>query len=438
MDEAKALAARAHAGEAEKRAAHIPGLAPDVRPRPVASVAVIGAGTMGGGIAMNFANAGIPVTVLEAAREGLDRGLGVVRRNYEASAAKGKLTAEQVETRMGLIRPTLDYADLAGADLVIEAVFETMEVKRQVFGRLDQVAKPGAVLASNTSYLSIDAIAGFTGRPGDVVGMHFFSPANVMKLLEIVRGERTAPDVLATALDVARRIGKVGVVAGNCHGFIGNRMLEGYAREAGLLLLEGALPEQVDRALTAFGMPMGIFQMGDLAGLDVGYKSRRDRDPATFEVRSGLVADRLVEMGRLGQKTGAGYYDYAPGDRRPVPSDLVAGVIRQVAAEVGAKPRAVTDAEIVERCFLAMVNIGCEVLREGIAYRAGDIDVVWLYGYGFPAARGGPMYWAEHEVGLARALEKIRGYAAAHGPRWWTPSPLLERLAAEGRGFDAA
>jgi 3-hydroxyacyl-CoA dehydrogenase len=424
-----------HVFFAERQVTRIPGLPAGVKPRPIQSVAIIGAGTMGGGIAMNFANAGIPVTLLEVNQEGLERGLGVIRKNYEATAAKGRMTAEQVETRMGLLKPTLSYDALADADLLIEAVFETLEVKKKVFETLDRVAKKGAILATNTSYLSIDTIAGYTSRPADVLGMHFFSPANVMKLLEVVRGAQTAPDVLATALDVARRIKKVGVVAGNCHGFIGNRMLEGYGREGSLLVLEGATPQQVDQALVKFGMPMGVLQMGDLAGLDIGYKSRKDRVPGTFEVKAGAVADKLVELGRLGQKTQAGYYDYAPGQRTPLPSDIVAKVIEETAAAYGIQRREVSEQEIVERCFLAMVNIGCEVLREGMAYRASDIDIVYIYGYGFPAWRGGPMFWAEHELGLPQALEKIREYGRKHGTRWWTPSPLLERRVAEGKGF---
>lgn len=433
--QAKALQ---HVFFAERQVAKIPGLPADVKPRAIKSVGIIGAGTMGGGIAMNFANAGIPVTLLEVNQEGLDRGLGVIRKNYEATAAKGRLTSEQVETRMGLIKPTLSYDTLADADLIIEAVFETLEVKKKVFETLDRVARKGAILATNTSYLSVDTIDGYTSRPEDVLGMHFFSPANVMKLLEIVRGARTAPDVLATALDVAKRIKKVGVVAGNCHGFIGNRMLEGYGREGSLLVLEGATPQQVDQALVKFGMPMGVLQMFDLAGLDIGYKSRKDREPGTFDVKSGAVADKLVEMGRLGQKTKAGFYDYEAGQRTPIPSDVVARVIEETAAQYGIKRREISEQEILERCFLAMVNIGCEVLREGIAYRASDIDIVYLYGYGFPAHRGGPMFWAEHELGLPKALERIREYARQHGPRWWTPSPLLERLVAEGKGFAQA
>lgn len=424
-----------HVFFAERQAGKIPGLPKDMAVREVNSVAIIGAGTMGGGIAMNFANAGIPVTILEVSQEGLERGLGLVRKNYERSAARGRMTAEQVEERMALIRPTLSYDDLRGADLIIEAVFETLEVKKQVFTQLDAVAKPGAILASNTSYLSIDAIAGFTNRPQDVLGLHFFSPANVMKLLEIVRGEKTAPDVLATALTLAKRIKKVGVVTGNCHGFIGNRMLQEYRREAGLLVLEGATPGQVDKALYDFGMPMGVLQMGDMAGHDIAYRSRQEMSPEDYEPKAYRVADRLVEMGRLGLKTGGGYYDYDEGSRTPKPSDVTQKIIEEVRAEYGVQPREISDQEIIERCFLAMVNVGCEILREGIAYRASDIDTVYINGYGFPAYRGGPMFWAENEIGLGNALEKIRGYAETVSGKWWKPSPLLEKLAAEGKGF---
>ncbi len=422
-----------HVFFAERRAASIPNLPKGTATRAIRSAAVIGAGTMGGGIAMNFANAGIPVTVLEVNQENLDRGLGVVRKNYEASAKKGKLTSAQLEERLGLIKPTLSYDDLGGADLIIEAVFETMAIKREVFGKLDRVAKKGAILASNTSYLSIDEIAACTSRPGDVVGMHFFSPANVMRLCEVVRGANTAPEVLATALEVAKRIKKVGVVAGNHHGFIGNRMLSGYAYHAQILILEGAKIEQVDRAVREFGMPMGPFQMGDLAGLDIGYKSRKDREPGSYDIRFAKVADALVEMGRLGQKSNGGYYDYVPGDRTPKPSPVVEELVQKVAREVGFKQRTFSDREIVERCMLPLFNVGCDVLEEGVAYRASDIDIVYLYGYGFPAYRGGPMFWAEHEVGLAPALEKIRQYGEIVGERWTKPSPLLARLVNEGK-----
>ena len=424
-----------HVFFAERKAANVPNLDKSVTKRDIKSVAVIGAGTMGGGIAMNFLNVGIPVTLLEMTQEALDRGVGVIRKNYENTASKGKLTLEQVEQRMGLLKPTLSYEDLTQADLIIEAVFETMAIKKDVFGKLDKTAKKGAILASNTSYLSIDEIAASTSRPGDVLGMHFFSPANVMRLLEIVRGAKTAQDVLMTVVDVAKRINKVGVVCGNRDGFIGNRMLGGYSYQASLMVLEGALPEQVDAALRNFGMPMGVLQMGDLAGLDVGYKSRKDRDPATFDGRVTRSADLLVEMGRMGQKTQAGYYDYAPGDRTPRPSAVVAGIIEKVSKEYGITRRQFTDEEIVERCFLALMNVGCDVLSEGVAYRSGDIDIVYLYGYGFPAYRGGPMFWAEHEVGLKTALEKLKKYSAETGGKWLKVSPLLEQLVAQDKGF---
>ena len=430
--QAKALQ---HVFFAERKAASVPNLDKDVKRRDIKRVAVIGAGTMGGGITMNFLNVGIPVTLLEMKQDALDRGIGVIRKNYENTASKGKLTHEQVEQRMALLTPTLSYEDFKDADLVIEAVFETMAVKKEVFGKLDKVAKSGAILASNTSYLSIDEIAQATSRPGDVLGMHFFSPANVMRLLEIVRGAKTSQDVLATIVDLAKRINKVGVVCGNRDGFIGNRMLSGYSYQAMLMVLEGALPEQVDGALRNFGMPMGVIQMSDLAGLDIGYKSRKDRDPKSFDGRVTRSADLLVEMGRMGQKTQAGYYDYAPGDRTPRPSPIVKEIIEKVSAEYGVKRRSFSDEEIVERCMLALMNVGCEVLREGVASRASDIDVVYLYGYGFPAYRGGPMFWAEHEVGLKTALEKLRKFSAETGGEWLKVSPLLEQLVADGKGF---
>jgi 3-hydroxyacyl-CoA dehydrogenase len=426
-----------HVFFAERRAANVPNLDKSVVKREIKSVAIIGAGTMGGGIAMNFVNVGIPVVLLEMKQEPLDRGMGVIRKNYENTASKGKISAQQLEQRMALLKPTLSYDDLRDADLIIEAVFETMAIKKEVFAKLDKVAKKGAILASNTSYLSIDEIAASTSRPSDVVGMHFFSPANVMRLLEIVRGAKTAQDVLVTVVDLAKRINKVGVVCGNRDGFIGNRMLGGYSYQASLMVLEGAMPEQVDAALRNFGMPMGVLQMGDLAGLDVGYKSRKDRDPSTFDARVSRSADLLVEMGRMGQKTQAGYYDYAPGDRTSRPSPVVAEIIEKVSKEYGITRRTFTDEEIVERCFLSLMNVGCDVLREGVAYRSSDIDVVYLYGYGFPAYRGGPMFWAENEVGLKTALEKLRKYSADTGGKWLQVSPLLEQLVAEGRGFDS-
>jgi 3-hydroxyacyl-CoA dehydrogenase len=424
-----------HVFFAERKAANVPNLDKNVSKRDVKSVAIIGAGTMGGGIAMNFLNVGIPVTLLEMKQDALDRGVGVIRKNYENTASKGKLTLEQVQQRMALLKPTLSYDDLRDADLVIEAVFETMAIKKDVFAKLDKAVKKGAILASNTSYLSIDEIADSTSRPGDVVGMHFFSPANVMRLLEIVRGAKTAQDVLVTVVDIAKRINKVGVVCGNRDGFIGNRMLGGYAYQASLMVLEGAMPEQVDAALRNFGMPMGVLQMSDLAGLDVGYKSRKDRDPASFDGRVSRSADLLVEMGRMGQKTQAGYYDYAPGDRTPRPSPVVAEILEKASMEYGIARRKFTDEEIVERCFLALMNVGCDVLSEGVASRASDIDIVYLYGYGFPAYRGGPLFWAENEVGLKTALEKLKKYSAATGGKWLKVSPLLEKLVAEGKGF---
>jgi 3-hydroxyacyl-CoA dehydrogenase len=430
--QAKALQ---HVFFAERKAANVPNLDKDVKRRDLKRVAIIGAGTMGGGITMNFLNVGIPVTLLEMKQDALDRGIGVIRKNYENTASKGKLTLEQVEQRMALLTPTLSYDDFKDADLVIEAVFETMAVKKEVFSKLDKVAKSGAILASNTSYLSIDEIAQATSRPGDVLGMHFFSPANVMRLLEIVRGAKSSQDVLATIVDLAKRINKVGVVCGNRDGFIGNRMLSGYSYQAMLMVLEGAMPEQVDGALRNFGMPMGVIQMSDLAGLDIGYKSRKDRDPKSFDGRVTRSADLLVEMGRMGQKTQAGYYDYAPGDRTPRPSALVKEIIEKVSAEYGIKRRSFSDEEIVDRCMLGLMNVGCEVLREGVASRSSDIDVVYLYGYGFPAYRGGPMFWAEHEVGLKTALEKLRKYSAETGGEWLKVSPLLEQLVADSKGF---
>jgi 3-hydroxyacyl-CoA dehydrogenase len=383
---------------AERKASKIEGLPENTEPRPVRKVGVIGAGTMGGGIAMNFLSAGVPVTIVEMGQEALDRGTGVMRRNYEASAAKGKLTSEQVEKAMNYLQPTLDFAALADCDLIIEAVYENMDVKQDVFTRLDKIAKPGAILASNTSYLDVNAIAAVTSRPGDVVGMHFFSPANIMKLLEVVRGQQTAPDVLLTAMGVGKKIRKVPVVAGVCHGFIGNRMLMPRQLEATKLLLEGATPEQVDRVHVEFGMPMGPFQMADLAGVDIGWH----RDPTRIET----IRDQLCAMDRWGQKKGAGFYDYDE-KRRPTPSPVVQQVIEDFANKQGVERRDISDQEIVERTLYTMVNEGAKILEEGIAQRASDIDVVWVYGYGWPVYRGGPMYWADSE-GLQRIVDGLR------------------------------
>lgn len=433
--ESKALR---HVFFAERRTRKIPDLTEDGLARSVKVAAVIGAGTMGGGIAMCLADASIPVHLLETSQETLYRGLAVIRKNYEATAAKGRLSRAQVEARMNLILPTVSYDDLADADFIIEAAFETLEIKKDIFQKLDKVAKSGAVLASNTSRLSIDSIGEATARPQDVVGTHFFSPANVMRLCEVVRGSTaTSPSTLATSLELARRIGKVGVVSGNCYGFIGNRMLSGYTGQALSMVVEGALPEQVDGALRRFGMPMGPFQMSDLAGLDVGYRSRKGRTLTSREQRDYRLADKLVEMGRCGQKTGGGYYDYAEGTRTPSPSAIVSELIDDVAREHKVTRRVVSDEEIVERCIFALVNIGCEVLREEMAYRASDIDIVYLNGYGFPSYRGGPMFWAEQVIGLPTVLERVRNYHALTADPVFDASPLLIRLASETKGFDS-
>ncbi|EZP57518.1 3-hydroxyacyl-CoA dehydrogenase NAD-binding domain-containing protein [Sphingomonas sp. RIT328] len=381
-------AAQRHIFFAERQAAKIDDVPADTPLRPIRRVGVIGAGTMGGGIAMNFLSAGIPVTIVEMAQEALDRGTGVIRKNYEATAAKGRMTSGQVDTAMAALIPTLDFDALADCDLVIEAVYETMAVKQEIFGRLDGIAKPGAILASNTSYLDIDAIAACTSRPQDVLGMHFFSPANVMKLLEVVRGAKTAPDVLATVMALAKTIRKVAVVAGVTYGFIGNRMLMPRQVEANKLLLEGATPEQIDRVHVAFGMPMGPFQMADLAGVDIGWH----RDPNRIE----NVRDALAAEGRWGQKRQAGFYDYDE-KRNPSPSPRVAEIIQDWRDKTGTPQHEVTDEEIVERTLYPMVNEGALILEEGKAQRASDVDVVWIYGYGWPVYRGGPMFWAKTE-----------------------------------------
>jgi 3-hydroxyacyl-CoA dehydrogenase len=409
---------------AERKASKIEGLPEDAEPRPIRKVGVIGAGTMGGGISMNFLSAGIPVTIIEMGQEALDRGTGLMRRNYEASAAKGRLTADQVEKAMGYLQPTLEFAALADCDLIIEAVYENMDVKKEVFARLDKVAKPGAILASNTSYLNLDEIAASISRPGDVVGMHFFSPANIMKLLEVVRGAKTAPDVLLTAMQVGKRIKKVPVVAGVCHGFIGNRMLMPRQREATKLLLEGATPEQIDRVHVGFGMPMGPFQMADLAGVDIGWH----RDPSRIET----IRDQLCAMERWGQKKGAGFYDY-DDNRRPTPSPVVQQVIEDFARREGVERREISDQEIVERTLYTMVNEGAKILEEGIAQRASDVDVVWVYGYGWPVYRGGPMYWAD-SVGLGKIVDGLKRQEERMGSDFSFSQLLLDK-ARKGESF---
>lgn len=419
---------------AERQVARIPGISKETPRREINKVGIIGAGTMGGGIAMNFANAGIPVTILEVEQAALDRGLGVVRGNYERTASKGKITAEEVEARMARFTGTMSYDDLSDCDLIIEAVFETMDIKKKVFTALDAVAKPGAILASNTSYLDVDAIAQVTSRPADVLGLHFFSPANVMRLLEIVRAEATAPDVLATCVDLAKKIGKVGVVSGVCHGFIGNRMLAQYGREAGLNIIEGNMPHEVDKALFDFGMPMGPMTMSDMAGLDIGYMNRKGMDRANYETRATDWTDRVVEMDRKGLKTGAGIYDYDEGSRVPKPSETVMKIIEEESAKLSIGRVSKTDEEIVERSILALINEGAKILGEGIAYRASDIDVVYANGYGFPPYRGGPMHYADH-MGLANVYAKILANAEKYGERWWQPAPLLKELAEANSSF---
>ena len=417
-------AAQRHVFFAERQAAKVDDIGKDVEALPIAKVGVIGAGTMGGGIAMNFLNAGIPVTIVETSQEALDRGLGIIRKNYEVTASKGKMKLEDVDARMGLLTGVTDLSALADADLIIEAIFENLEVKRDVFARLDQIAKPGAILATNTSYLDIDDIAAATGRPSSVIGLHFFSPANVMKLLEIVRTKDTRKDFVATAGKLAKTIGKIGVTVGNGYGFVGNRILAARNGQSDQLVLEGATPEQVDKALYDFGFPMGHFQMRDLVGLDVGW----NREASS----SATVREILNEMGRHGQKTRGGYYDYDE-KRNHTPSPVALKVIEDFAARQGINRREIGEAEILDRILYAMVNEGARILDEKIAARASDIDITWVTGYGWPKYRGGPMFWADLQ-GVPAVLEKLKALAAAHGDAF-TPSPLIERLAAEGKSF---
>jgi 3-hydroxyacyl-CoA dehydrogenase len=405
---------------AERKASKIEGLPEGTSPREIRKVGVIGAGTMGGGISMNFLSAGIPVTIVEMQQEALDRGTGVMLKNYQASASKGKMSQEQVGQAMGLLTPTLNLEDLADCDLIIEAVFENMDVKKDIFGRLDKIAKPGAILASNTSYLNIDEIAASTSRPQDVLGLHFFSPANIMKLLEVVRGAKTAPDVLVTAMQLAKRIKKVAVVAGVTYGFIGNRMLIPRQMQSMQLLLEGATPAQVDKVYTDFGMPMGPFQMSDLAGVDIGWH----RDPTRIE----SIRDALCAADRWGQKKGAGFYDYDE-KRRPSPSPKVQEIIEQFRAKEGVQPREITDQEIVERTLYTMVNEGALILEGGFAQRASDIDVVWVYGYGWPVYRGGPMFWADTE-GLSKIVDGLKRQQDRLGPDFKVSELLVSKAEA--------
>jgi 3-hydroxyacyl-CoA dehydrogenase len=417
-------AAQRYAFFAEREVWKVPGLSKDTPMRPIKTIGIVGAGTMGGGIAMNFANAGLPATIVEATREALDRGLGIIRKNYENSARRGRLSASDVEKRIGLITGTLDIGDLDKADLIVEAVFENMDVKKEVFRKLDKIAKPSAILASNTSYLNVDEIASVTGRPGDILGLHFFSPANVMRLVEVVRAAKTEDDVLATCLDMAKKIRKIAATVGVCHGFVGNRMLAKRQQEAAKLILEGAMPWDVDKVLYDFGMPMGPFQMGDLAGLDIGWT----REAST----SSTIREVLCEQGRRGQKTGVGFYDY-DDKRNPSPSLAVEKIILDFSAKKGISRRPIGDDEILERCIYPMINEGAKILEEGIALRASDIDIIWINGYGWPAYRGGPMFYGDM-MGLGPLVDSLRTYESKFGVNF-TPAPLLEKLAAEDKSF---
>ncbi|HEY0383743.1 MAG TPA: 3-hydroxyacyl-CoA dehydrogenase NAD-binding domain-containing protein [Candidatus Elarobacter sp.] len=425
--------ARLHLFFAEREAAKLPdGSAPP--PFAVRTATVIGGGTMGTGIAMACANAGVQVTLVDLAPDVIERARGIIAGNYAATQRKGKLSQEDMDARLGRITFAMSLDAAANVDLVIEAVFEEMGVKQDVFRKLDAIAHPGTILATNTSTLDIDAIAGVTASPQDVVGMHFFSPANVMKLLEIVRGAKTSPATIAKALAFAKQIKKVGVVAGNCDGFIGNRMLHPYGREAAFLLEEGATPERVDRIIRDFGFPMGPFAMGDLAGLDVGWRIRKGRNAIAPPVgRYSKIADELCEAGRFGQKTGAGYYRYEAGNRTPIPDPFVDDVIVRNAREAGIERREISDAEILKRCMYLLVNEAAKILAEGIAARPGDVDVVWVYGYAFPAFRGGPLRWAD-SVGLQSIVDDMVAFERAHG-EYWAPAPLLRELAASGGTF---
>ncbi len=423
-----------HVFFAERAAAVIPDIGQDVKPRKVESVGVIGAGTMGQGISMSFANAGIPVTVVETAQDALDRGFGKMRETYESAAARGRMSEEDAKARFGRLTPSLSLDDLKDKDLIIEAVFENMKIKKEVFGKLDGLAKPGAILASNTSTLDVDEIARSTSRPADVVGMHFFSPANIMRLLEVVRGADSGKDAVATAMGLAKRIGKIAVLAGVCDGFIGNRMLASYGAEAQALALEGATPSQVDKAITDWGLAMGPFAMSDLAGIDVGWRIRQERPLTNEQKMRYAVNDKIAELGRFGQKTGRGFYLYAKGERIGKPDPEVEAMYAEEAKRQGIARREIGNEEIVERLLFQLANVGAQLLEEGIALRAGDIDTVYVNGYGFPAWRGGPM-WSVDAIGLKDVVEKMQRYEKAHGPRF-TPAPLLAKLAAEGKSFN--
>jgi 3-hydroxyacyl-CoA dehydrogenase len=422
---------------AEREAAKVLDVPADTPQREIKKAGIVGAGTMGGGIAMNFANAGIPVTVLEVKQEALDRGLKTIRTNYENTAKRGGIKAEDVDKRMALIKPTLSYDDLKDADVIIEAVFETMEVKEGVFKKLDEIAKPGAVLATNTSGLDVNQIANYTKRPDDVIGMHFFSPANVMKLLENVRGKATSKDVIATVMSLSKKIGKIPVLVGVCEGFVGNRMLRQRGVQSAYMLEEGALPQQIDKVIYDFGFPMGPFAMSDLAGNDVGWRIRQGKkEKEQRNVRyTGYVADAICELGRFGQKTGSGYFKYNLPDRAPIPDPEVEKIIEETSRKLGITRRAISDQEILERCLYPMVNEGAKILEEGLAQRPLDIDVIWVNGYGWPVYRGGPMWWADNVVGLKTIHDALLKYRDASGDPFWEPAPLLKKLVQDGKKF---
>ncbi len=430
-------AGQRHMFFAERESAKVPDVPKDTPVRTIASAGIVGAGTMGGGIAMNFANVGIAVTLVEISQEGLDKGLSIIEKNYAATVKKGRLSQADMDTRMGLISGTLDYADFGDADIVIEAAFEGMALKKEIFGKLDAACKPGAILATNTSTLDINEIAAATSRPEDVIGTHFFSPANVMKLLEIVRADKTSAEVIATTMKLARTIQKVGVLVGVCDGFVGNRMLHAYFSEAQQLLEEGALPQQVDKVLFDWGFAMGPFAVMDLAGIDVGWRIRKEKAAGrdTNLPYSSTVADRLAEMDRFGQKTKRGWYIYEEGSRVPTPDPEVEAMLKQVSEEKGITRRDISDEEIFKRCMYQLINEGAKILDEGIAMRPGDIDVIYIYGYGFPVFRGGPMFYGE-QVGLKNIYDDIAKFHETHGV-FWEPSSLLKRLADDGKGFGA-
>ena len=424
---------------AEREAAKVKDVPSDTPQREIKTGGIVGAGTMGGGIAMNFANAGVPVTMLETSQEALDRGLKTIRTNYENTAKRGGMKAEDVTARMALITPTLDYNALKDADLIIEAVFETMEVKETVFKKLDEIAKPGAILATNTSGLDVNQIASYTKRPGDVIGMHFFSPANVMKLLENVRGKATEKDVIATVMSFSKKIAKIPVLVGVCEGFVGNRMLRMRGIQSAYMMEEGALPQQIDKVVFDYGFPMGPFAMSDLAGNDVGWRIRQGKkEKEKRNVRyTGYVADAICELGRFGQKTGAGYYKYNLPDRTPIPDPEVEKIIEETSKKLGITRRAISDQEILERALYRMVNEGAKILEEGMAQRALDIDVIWVNGYGWPVYRGGPMWWADNVVGLKTIHDALLKYRDASGDPFWEPAPLLKKLVQEGKKFSS-